>query len=69
MRIKKNRGRGSGQGGCERRIKVFVLKKIGVGVGLGGAVQGECKRRFKVFVKLQKKSSGSWGCHEEVKFL
>ena len=34
-KLKKNRGGGSGQGGCERRIKVFVeMKKIGVGVGL-----------------------------------
>ena len=30
----KNRGSGSGQGGCERRIKVFVLKKSGGGGGV-----------------------------------
>ena len=35
--IKKNRRRGSGQGGCEWIIKVFVIKKIrGVGLGGGG---------------------------------
>ena len=57
-----------GQGGCERRIEVFVKipkkKKIflggvrsgGGGVGLGG--QGGCERRIEVFVKIQKKN---WG--------
>ena len=54
-----------GQGGCERRIEVFVKiqkKKFflggggvggGVGVGLGG--QSGCERRIEVFVKIQKK--------------
>ena len=60
-------GRGRGQGGCERRIEVFVKiqKKIfwggGVsgggggmgGVGLGG--QSGCERRIEVFAKIQKK--------------
>ena len=50
---------GGGQGGCERRIEVFVKiqKKIflgGGGVGLGG--QCGCKRRIEVFVKIQKKN-------------
>ena len=54
-----------GQGGCERRIEVFVKiqKKnflggggggsVGVGVGLGG--QSGCERRIEIFVKIQKK--------------
>ena len=50
-----------GQGGCERRIEVFVKiqkKKLGwgregEGSGLGG--QGGCERRFEVFVKIQRK--------------
>ena len=57
-------GLGGGQGGCERRIEVFVKiqKKNfflgggvggGVGVGLGG--QSGCERRIEVFVKIQKK--------------
>ena len=57
-------GGGGGQGGCERRIEVFVKikkKKIwgggGVGqvfgVGLGG--QDGCERRIEVFVKIKKK--------------
>ena len=48
-----------GQGGCERRIEVFVKiqKKIGGGVGLGG--QGGCERRIGVFVKIKKKKN--WG--------
>ena len=49
-----------GQGGCERRIEVFVKirkKKLGGGgpiggIGLGG--QGGCERRIEVFVKVQK---------------
>ena len=63
-------GEGSGlggQGGCERRIEVFVKiqkKKFlwgggvggGVGVGLGG--QSGCERRIEVFVKIQKKKLG-----------
>ena len=55
-----------GQGGCERRSKVFVKiqkKKFflaeGGGVGSGGGVglggQGGCEWRSKVFVKIQKK--------------
>ena len=61
-------GEGSGlggQGGCERRIEVFVKiqkkKKFwgggvggGVGVGLGG--QSGCERRIEIFVKIQKKN-------------
>ena len=65
-------GEGSGlggQGGCERRIEVFVKiqkKKIsrggggvggGIGVGLGG--QSGCERRIEVFEKIQKKKI--WG--------
>ena len=55
---------GGGQGGWERRIKVFVKiqKKLfggggglgGVGVGLGGG-QGGCDRRIEVFGKIHKK--------------
>ena len=78
-------GGGGGQGGCERRIEVFVKiqkKKIlwgggGVGVGLGG--QSGCERRIEVFVKIQKKkfwvggSGSGWGVrvdvNEELKFL
>ena len=60
-------GLGRGQGGCERRIEVFVkIKKRnfffgggGGGVGLGGRVGGSgwggCERRIEVFVKIQKK--------------
>ena len=56
---------GGGQGGCERRIEVFVKiqKKGGSGglgrgggSGLGG--QGGCERRIEVFVKIPKKK---WG--------
>ena len=46
-----------GQGGCKRRIEVFVKnqKKMGGGgsgrgVGLEG--QGGCERRIEVFVKI-----------------
>ena len=67
------RGRvgGGGQGGCERRIEVFVKFQkniffwgggpmgggVGwwVGVGLGG--QSGCERRIEVFVKIQKKKN------------
>ena len=60
-------GRGRGQGGCERRIEVFVKiqKKIfgwgreGEGSGFGG--QGGCERRIEVFVKIQKKKFGGGG--------
>ena len=77
-------GRG-GQGGCERKIEVFVKiqKKIGGGgVGGGGAGagvglwgQGGCERRIEVFVKIQKIISGGsgWGVrvdvNKELKFL
>ena len=45
---------GGGQGGCERRIEVFVkIPKKNWGVGLGG--QSGCDRRIEVFVKIQKK--------------
>ena len=57
-------GLGGGQGGCERRIEVFVKikKKCGVrGVGLRGWGQGGCERRIEVFVKIQKKNWGSGG--------
>ena len=65
-------GEGSGlggQGGCERRIEVFVKiqKKIilgwgavgGVWVGLGG--QSGCERRIEIFLKIQKKKLGVGG--------
>ena len=63
-------GRGRGQGGCERRIEVFVKiqKNIflggwgGGGGGVGGqwegsgwGGQGGCERRIEVFVTIQKK--------------
>ena len=56
-----------GQGGCERRIEVFVtIQKKNWGVsgrvgGVGG--QGGCERRIEVFVKIQKikKLGGSGG--------
>ena len=57
-----------GQGGCERRIEVFVKiqKKNffwggGVGWGGGGGGQGGCERRIEVFVKIQKKNWGGGG--------
>ena len=58
-----------GQGGCERRIEIFVKiqKKLGEGVGSGGggAVgfggQGGCVRRIEVFVKIQK-TEDQWSC-------
>ena len=53
------------QGGCYRRIEVFVKiqKKKWGGVGWGsiggegggGGGQGGCERRIEVFVKIQKK--------------
>ena len=62
-------GSGEGQGGCERRIEVFVKiqkKKFLGGGGVGGSVggvglggQGGCERRIEVFVKIQKKKI--WG--------
>ena len=66
-----------GQGGCERRIEVFVKiqkkkfkKKFfffffffgGGGVGLvGGGGQGGCDRRIEVFGKIHKKNRGGGG--------
>ena len=60
-----------GQGGCERRIEVFVKikKKIrGWGVGSGGGWsggqvegQGRCELRSEVFAKIQKKNLGGSG--------
>ena len=62
-----------GQGGCERRIKVFVkIKKnifggggggvgSGQGWGRGGGGQGGCERRIEVSVEMQKKIGGG-GC-------
>ena len=59
-----------GQGGCERRIEVFVKiqkkKKsggrggVGSGVGEGSGWGGHdgCERRIEVFVNIQKKK---WG--------
>ena len=52
-----------GQGGCERRIEVFVkIQKKWGGVGSGGVGsgglgggQGRCERRSEAFVKIQKK--------------
>ena len=72
-------GRGSGgvvglvggQGGCERRIEVFVKiqKKnlggwvLGVGgVGLGG--HAGCERRIEVFGKIHTKKTGGGGGRE-----
>ena len=75
MKIKRNRwggggGRGQvgeGQGGCERRIEVFVnvqkriffggvmLGRVGGG---GGGGQGGCGQRIEVFVKIKKKFGG-----------
>ena len=63
-----------GQGGCERRIEVFVkIKKKkhlwggqggfgwGGGVGLGGGGQGGCERRIEVFGRIHKKNwGGGW---------
>ena len=64
-------GRGRGQGGCERRIEVFVKikkKKLGGsgGRGVGGSVGGVAlgwgvrvdANEIEVFVKIQKKK---WG--------
>ena len=55
---------GWGQGGCERRIEVFVNfnKKnwVGGGSGKGGGGQGGCERSIKVFVKIKKKKFFFW---------
>ena len=70
MKTKKKLGGGGreewvglgGQGGCERRIEVFVKipmkknKKLGWGLVWGG--QGGCERRIEAFVKSQKKMGG-----------
>ena len=53
-----------GQGGCERRIEVFVKiqKKNYFGGGRGGVglgCQSGCELRIEVFVKIQKKKF--WG--------
>ena len=65
-------GEGSGfggQGGCERRIEVFVKiqkKKFwggGGSVGGSGRVGGQsgCERRIEIFLKIQKKKfGGGW---------
>ena len=59
-------GGGGGQGGCERRIEVFVKiqkTKLG-GCGGGGGVglgQGGCDLRIKVFGKIHKKNFGGGG--------
>ena len=60
-----------GQGGCERRIEVFVKiqqkKKFGGGGVVGLGVQGGSERRIEVFVRIQKKKifffgrGGVWG--------
>ena len=67
---------GGGQGGCERRIEVFVKiqKKnflgggggrggggVGGGVGVRLVGQSGCELRIKVFVKIQKKIWGGGG--------
>ena len=63
MRKKEVGGGGSGQGGCERRIEVFlkIQKKsgeVGVGAEWVGECQGGCERRIEVFVKIKKKVRG-----------
>ena len=65
-----------GQGGCERRIEVFVKiqrkKKFwwGVGGGVGGRSgggvvlvggQGGCEQGIEVFVKIKKRNWGEGG--------
>ena len=52
-----------GQGGCERRIEVFVKiqKKNGGGGRVRGGGQGGCERRIEVFVKIQKIKLGGGG--------
>ena len=61
---------GGGQGGCERRIEVFVKFKKknfwrGLGQGRGGGSgwggQDGCERRIEVFGKIHKKKSGGGG--------
>ena len=59
-----------GQGGCERRIEVFVkIQKKKIlggggsvgGVGVGGGGQSGCERRIEIFVIIQKKKLGGVG--------
>ena len=61
-----------GQGGCERRIKVFVKIKrkknwrggvglVGFGLVGGGGGQGGCERRIEVFLKIKKKGGSGGG--------
>ena len=57
---------GGGQGGCERRIEVFVkIQKKKMGGGRGGSGwgggQGGCDLRIKVFGKIHKKKNFGWG--------
>ena len=58
---------GGGQGGCERRIEVFVKiqkKNLGWGREGEGSGLGGRGRRIEVFVKIQKKKflgGGRWG--------
>ena len=68
-----------GQGGCERRIEVFVKipkKKLGGrggGVRSGGGLvgQGGCERRIEVLGKFTKKNRGGVrvDVNEELNFL
>ena len=57
-------GRVGGQGGCERRIEVFVKIKRRNNLGgrgrgrVGGGGQGGCDRRIEVFWKIHKKKFG-----------
>ena len=56
---------GGGQGGCERRIEVFVKiqKQNWGGEGVGGRVRGQggCERRIEVFRKIHNWGRGSGG--------
>ena len=55
---------GGGQGGCERRIKVFVKiqkKKMGGGAPGGRVCGGGCVRRIKVLLKIQNKTNFFFG--------
>ena len=67
--VRSGGGGGVGQGGCERRIEIFVkIKKIYIlrgesgrgGVGLGGGVRVDVNGEVKFLVKIQKKNWG-WG--------
>ena len=74
-------GEGSGlggQGGCERRIEVFVKiqnKNFWGGGGGGGSVGGSgsgwggqsgCERRIEIFVKISGGGGGRWGGRGQV---